>query len=290
MIQTALLFLTEPFQYPFMMRALIIGLLVGCVCSTLSCYMILKGWSLLGDAISHAVLPGIAIAYMLGIPIVIGAFISGLLCVLGIGYVKQQTRVKEDAVIGILFTGFFAVGLILVSRMETDVHLTHILFGSLLGITRAEMLQLAVIAGGTLVVLILKQRDLRLFCFDVDYARSIGLNTTALHLLLLSLLSLTIVASIKTVGIILVIAMLITPGSTAYLLTDRFGYMMVLSAISSLLSTLGGIYVSYYFDTSTAGTIVLIQAFLFGAAFLLGPKYGILWKYHRALNSQSAGS
>ncbi len=289
MIDNCIHFFADPFQYPFMARAMIVGMLVGGVCSTLSCFMILKGWSLLGDAISHAVLPGIAIAYLLGFPILIGAFASGLLCVLGIGYVKQQTRVKEDAVIGILFTGFFAVGLIFVSKMETDVHLTHILFGSLLGISRPEMIQLALIAGGSLLVLLLKQRDLRLFCFDASYARSIGLNVAVLHLLLLSLLSLTIVVSIKTVGIILVIAMLITPGATGYLLTDRFSRMMIYSAATALLSTLFGIYASYYFDTSTSGAIVLCQAFLFALAFLFSPKYGLLIRKNVLVPNRPAG-
>lgn len=269
-------FFTEPFQYPFMVRALIVGLLVGLVCSTLSCFLILKGWSLLGDAVSHAVLPGIALAYFFGLPIILGAFISGLLCVLGIGYVKQQTRVKEDAVIGILFTGFFAVGLILISRLETDIHLTHILFGSLLGITKTEMIQLATISGFTWFILFLKQKDLTLFCFDANYAQSIGLNTTFLNFLLLTLLSLTIVISIKTVGIILVIAMLITPGATAYLLTDRFSRMLFISALTATTSTLAGIYASYYADVSTSGSIVLCQAFLFVVAFLFSPKYGMI--------------
>ncbi len=269
-------FFVDPFQYPFMVRALIVGTLVSVVCATLSCFMILKGWSLLGDAISHAVLPGIGLAYLFGIPLLLGAFVSGLLCVLGIGLVKQQTRVKEDTVIGILFTGFFAVGLILISKIESDVHLMHILFGSLLGITSPEMIQMASIAAGVLLVLLLKQRDLRLFCFDPNYARSIGLNVPALHLLLLSLLALTIVVSLKTSGMILVIAMLITPGATAYLLSDRFGSMMGIAIATSVLSAILGICTSFRLDASTSGLMVLFQSCFFGLAFIFSPKHGLL--------------
>lgn len=267
--------LLVPLQYPFMQRALMVGILVGGVSAVLSCFLILKGWSLLGDAISHGVLPGVAIAYVVGLPVTLGAFFSGLLCVWGIGWVKQQTRVKEDTVIGVLFTGFFAVGLILLSRIESDVHLMHILFGSLLGITAEDLIQLTVIAGGVLAVVLLKQRDLRLFCFDENYARSIGLNTAFLHLLFLSLLALTIVASMKTVGIILVIAMLISPGATAYLISDRFGRMLWIAGITAVLATVGGVYTSFYLDASTSGLIVLFQAAFFLLALVFSPKYGV---------------
>jgi len=277
--------LALPLQFPFMQRALLVGILVGVVGAVLSCFLILKGWSLLGDAISHGVLPGVAIAYVVGLPIALGAFLSGLLCVWGIGWVKQQTRVKEDTVIGILFTGFFAVGLILLSRIESEVHLMHILFGSLLGITPEDLIQLLAIAGLVLAIVLIKQRDLRLFCFDVDYARSIGLNTAGLHLLFLSLLSLTIVASMKTVGIILVIAMLISPGATAYLLSDRFGRMLWIAAGTAVLSTIGGVYTSFYLDASTSGLIVLFQAAFFGLALIFSPKYGVLVQQLRNLRS-----
>jgi manganese transport system permease protein len=269
-------FFIEPFHYSFMVRALIVGISVSVVCAALSCLMILKGWSLLGDAISHAVLPGIAMAYVCGIPLLLGAFLSGLLCVLGIGFVKQQTRVKEDTVIGILFTGFFAVGLILLSKIESEVHLMHILFGSLLGITGAEMAQLMVIAVGVLIVLLIKQRDLKLFCFDPDYARSIGINVRWLHFLLLTLLALTIVVSLKTSGMILVISMLITPGATAYLLTDRFQKMILIAISTSVISTFFGICISFKLDASTSGLVVLFQAALFLLAFLFSPRHGLL--------------
>lgn len=274
-----------PLQFPFMQRALMVGILVGVVGAVLSCFLILKGWSLLGDAISHGVLPGVAIAYVLGLPIAVGAFVSGLLCVWGIGWVKQQTRVKEDTVIGVLFTGFFAVGLILLSRIESDVHLMHILFGSLLGITFEDLKQLLGIAGLVLAVVLIKQRDLRLFCFDVDYAKSIGLNTTILHLLFLSLLALTIVASMKTVGIILVIAMLISPGATAYLLSDRFGRMLWISSATAVLATIGGVYTSFYLDASTSGMIVLFQAAFFLLALFFSPKHGVLISRFGSLRS-----
>lgn len=283
-------FLTEPFQYPFMVRALVIGALVAGVCATLSCFMILRGWSLLGDAISHAVLPGIAVAYLLGWPMLLGAFISGLLCVLGIGIVKQQTRVKEDTVIGILFTGFFASGLILISRIESDVHLMHILFGSLLGISQQDMLQMAIISAVTLGAIALKYRDLKLFCFDPNYARSIGLPVSMLHLLLLSLLSLTIVVSIRTVGIILVIAMLITPGATAYLLTDRFFKMLWISIATAVLSTVVGVYASFYWDASTSGLIVLVQSLLFTMAFLFNPKHGWVRQHFHKRSASLSGA
>lgn len=283
MLDTALNLLITPLQYPFMQRALIVGILVGIVCAVLSCFLILKGWSLLGDAISHGVLPGVALAYLAGIPVLLGAFVSGLLCVLGIGWVKQQTRVKEDTVIGIIFTGFFAVGLILISKIESDVHLMHILFGSLLGISPEDMIQLAAVAGGILVVVLIKQHDLRLFCFDESYARSIGLSVRFLHLLFLCLLSLSIVASMKTVGIILVIAMLISPGATAYLLTDRFGRMLWLSVTMAVLSTLGGVYTSFYLDASTSGLIVLFQAAFFLLALMFSPKYGLVTARFRNL-------
>ncbi len=266
----------EPLQYDFMIKALAMSAVVGLVCAVLSCYMILKGWSLMGDAVSHSVMPGVVFSYILGIPFSIGAFVFGLISVVLIGFVKRQTRLKEDAVIGLIFTAFFALGLIMISRTPSTVDLSHILFGNVLGITNSDMLQTVVIAGITMIAILGLRKDLMLFCFDENHARAIGLNTTFLYYALLSLLALTIVAALQTVGIILVIAMLITPGAIAYLLTDRFNRMMVIASVVSVLSCLIGAYASYHLDASTGGCIVVLQAIIFGFVFVFAPKQGLL--------------
>src|SRR5690606_6144855 len=226
-----------PLQYEFMQKALLMSAVVGLVCAVLSCYLILKGWSLMGDAVSHSVLPGVVLSYVLGLPFGVGAFVFGFLSVLMIGFVKRQTRLKEDAVMGIIFTGLFALGLVLISRTPSTVDLTHILFGNVLGIPNSDVVQTLIIAAVTLTGLLILRKDLLLFCFDENQARAIGLNTTLLYYTLLSLLALTIVAALQTVGIILVIAMLITPGAIGYMLTDRFNRMMVIASIASVLSS-----------------------------------------------------
>jgi manganese transport system permease protein len=236
-----------------MVRALLVSALVGGVCGLLSCYMTLKGWALMGDAVSHAVLPGVVVAYALGLPFSLGAFVFGLGSVAAIGFVKQKSRVKEDTVIGLVFTGFFALGLVLVSKTRSNIDLTHILFGNVLGINAADIVQTLLISLLVLVTLLVFRRDLMLFCFDPTHARSIGINTGVLHYMLLGLLSLAAVAGLQTVGIILVVAMLVTPGATAYLLTDRFDRMTLLAVTSSVLSSLLGVFVSYWTDSSTAG-------------------------------------
>ncbi len=268
--------LLAPFQYEFMIQALLVGALVGAVCAILSCFLVLKGWSLMGDAVSHAVLPGIVLAYLIGLPLAVGAFFSGLLCATATGFIKDHSRVKEDTAMGIVFTGLFAFGLVLFTKIETDVHLNHILFGSLLGISTEDMIQTAIVAGITLVVVLLWRKDLLLFCFDPGHARSIGLNTKRLYYILLSLLAATVVASLQAVGIILVIAMLITPGCTAYLLTDRFHHMLGIATGSAVLSCLSGVYISYFLNGSTAGCIVLFQSMLFVLAMIFAPKHGLL--------------
>jgi len=265
-----------PFQYDFMLVALAVGVLVGTVCAVLSCFLVLKGWSLMGDAISHAVLPGIVLAYLIGAPLPLGAFCSGLFCAVGTGFIKSHSRVKEDTVMGVVFTGMFALGLVLFSKIETDQHLNHILFGSLLGIPRAQLIQTVVIGGVTLAVTLVKRRDLLLFCFDPAHARSIGLDTTVLNYLLLSLVALTIVAALQAVGILLVVAMLVTPGCFGYLLTDRFSRMMLLAVGSAILSGLGGVYVSFFINGSTGACIVLFQSAFFLAALVFAPKRGLL--------------
>jgi len=265
-----------PLSYPFMQRALIVSLLVAAVCAVLSCYLVLKGWSLMGDAISHAVLPGIVVAYILNIPLAIGAFVAGLSCALFTGYLKENSRVKEDTVMGIVFSGMFGFGLVIFTKVETDQHLNHILFGNVLGVTWRDLIETAIVAGGTLIIVLLKWRDLLLYCFDPNHARSIGLPVRVLHYGLLVLLALTIVASLKAVGIILVIAMLIGPGATAYLLTDSFERMLAIAAAVALASAFIGTVVSFHIDGATGACIVLTQALFFATAFLLAPKGGLL--------------
>jgi len=269
-------FLIDPLSYEFMRRALMISSCVGAVCGLLSCYMTLKGWALMGDAVSHAVMPGVVVAYALGLPFSLGAFVFGVGSVALIGYVKQKSRVKEDTVIGLVFTGFFALGLVLVSKIKSNIDLMHILFGSPLGISDSDVRQTLLICLIVVAVLITFRRDFMLYCFDPTHARSIGINTGVLHYLLLSILSLAAVAGLQTVGIILVVAMLITPGATAYLLTDRFDRMTILAVISSVISSLLGVYISYWSDIETGGSIVLVQTTLFLLAFLFAPRYGIL--------------
>jgi manganese transport system permease protein len=259
-----------------MVRALLISATVGGVCGLLSCYMTLKGWALMGDAVSHSVLPGVILAYAIGLPFSVGAFVFGVGSVAMIGFVKQKSRIKEDTVIGLVFTGFFALGLVLVSKTRSNIDLTHILFGNVLGISIADIQQTVLISALVTAVLLLFRRDLLLFCFDPTHARSIGINTGVLHYLLLSVLSLAAVAGLQTVGIILVVAMLVTPGATAYLLTDRFDRMSWLAIGSSIVSSLLGVYTSYWTDSSPAGCIVLVQTGLFVIAFLFAPKHGIL--------------
>lgn len=277
--------LLEPFQHAFMREAFFIAALVAAVCSVLSCYLVLKGWSLMGDAVSHAVLPGIVIAYVVGAPLAVGAFLSGLLCAGATGWIKSHSRLKEDTVMGIAFTGLFALGLVLFTKVESDQHLNHILFGSPLGIERESLWQ-AIIAGGlTLLIVLAKRKDLLLFCFDASQARAVGLNTTFLHYLLLSLLALTIVASLQAVGIILTVAMLITPGCIAYMLTDRFGRMLWIAAASSISSALVGTYASFRLNASPGACIVLAQAGVFIAAMFLAPKHGVIAARRRARRS-----
>jgi manganese/iron transport system permease protein len=269
-------FFTEPLAYDFMQRALLVSLLVAAVCAVLSCYLVLKGWSLMGDAISHAVLPGIVIAFVLGIPLAVGAFVAGLACALFTGYLKDNSRVKEDTVMGIVFSGMFGFGLVLFTKVETDQHLNHILFGNVLGVTSLDLIETAIVAGGTLLIVLAKWRDLLLYCFDPNHARAIGLPVRVLHYGLLILLSLTIVSSIKAVGIILVIAMLIAPGATAYLLTDRFERMLLIAVAVACASAVLGTLISFHINGATGACIVLVQACFFLVAFLFGPKHGLM--------------
>lgn len=273
--------LLEPFQYPFMVDAMIVGTAIGAVCAVLSCYLVLKGWSLMGDAISHAVLPGIVLAYAIGLPLALGAFLSGLFCAVATGYIKANTRVKEDTVMGVVFTGLFAFGLVLFTKIKSDLHLDHILFGNILGLEPGDLRDTLIVAGVTLAVILVRWRDLLLFCFDPAQARAIGLPTTMLYYLLLSLLAVTIVVSLKAVGIILVIAMLVTPGCIGYLLTDRFGRMLAIAVGVAVFSSLAGVYGSFFLNAATGACIVLVQALLFVVAVVFAPKHG-LWSRRRA--------
>jgi len=265
-----------PMSYPFMQRALVVSVMVGAVCAVLSCYLVLKGWSLMGDAISHAVLPGIVLAYVLAIPLAIGAFVAGLCCALLTGYLKENSRVKEDTVMGIVFSGMFGFGLVIFTKVDTDQHLLHILFGNVLGVTVRDLIETAIIAGITLAIVLLRRRDLLLYCFDPNHARAIGLPVRTLHYGLLVLLSLTIVGSLKAVGIILVVAMLVAPGAIAYLLTDSFSRMLAIATVVAVASCAIGTIISFHIDGATGACIVLLQAFVFLLAFLFAPKRGIL--------------
>ncbi len=260
--------ITEPLQYSFMVKAVVVSAVVGATCALLSCFLILKGWSLLGDAISHAVLPGVVVAYIIGIPFSIGACFFALLSVVMIGFVKTKTKIKEDAIMGIVFTTFFAFGLILISRVVSSVDLTHVLFGEVLGISDSSafftIATLLVVA----VVILLFRKMFTIFCFDVAHAESVGLPVKVIHYSFLILLALTITGSLQTVGIILVIAMLITPGSTGFLLTKRFPTMMIIAVAVSVFSSVVGAYGSYYLDISTGGAIVFTQGCIFSAVFI----------------------
>jgi len=268
--------LLQPFEFPFMVDAMIVGVAVGAVCSVLSCFLVLKGWSLMGDAISHAVLPGIVIAYAIGVPLAIGAFASGLLCAVLTGFIKANSRVKEDTVMGVVFTGMFAFGLVIFTKVKSDLHLDHILFGNILGLEEGDLRDTLIVAGLTLAVILALRRDLLLYCFDAGHARTIGLRTGVLYYTLLSLLAVTIVVSLKAVGIILVIAMLVTPGCIGYLLTDRFPRMLLIAGASATGSSFFGVYLSFFINASTGACIVLLQVVIFLLAMFFAPKHGLL--------------
>ena len=265
-----------PFQYEYMVKAILVSGFIGGVCALLSCFVVLKGWSLLGDALSHAVVPGVAVAYIIGIPFSVGAFISGMLAALAMGFIKKRTRIREDAVIGIVYTTFFALGVLLISLFPSNITLSTIVMGNILGIADRDIIQTLIIAGSSLAIILLKWKDLRLFSFDPAQARAIGLNTNALYLLLLTLLALTAIAALQTVGSILIVAMLVTPGAAAYLLTDTFSSMMRLAAAIGSITSASGAYISYFLNGSTGGCIVVLQFLLFLAVLFFAPRHGIL--------------
>lgn len=263
--------LTEPFGYEFMVRALATSLVASVVCALLSCWLVLVGWSLMGDAVSHAVLPGVVLAYIVGVPFAVGAVLFGFLAVGLIGVVRDTSRVKEDAAIGIVFTTMFALGLVLISVTPSHTDLNHIIFGNLLGVSRGDVLQVALLGAVVLTVLLVKRRDFTLYAFDPVHAHAIGLNPRLLGATLLALLALTSVVALQAVGVILVVAMLIIPGATAYLITNRFGVMLLIAPAMSAACAVVGLYCSYYLDTASGGMIVLAQGTVFAAVWLLGP-------------------
>lgn len=256
-------FILEPLQYAFMMKAVVVSVVVGATLAILSCFLILKGWALLGDAISHAVLPGVVIAYIVGIPFGIGAFLAAMLSVVLIGYVKNNTKIKEDAVMGIVFTTFFALGIMLISKVVSSVDLTHVLFGEVLGISNESAWFTSITLALVSLLVLVFRRVFTIFCFDPTHGQVLGMPMTLVHYVFLCLLAIAITGSIQTVGIILVIAMLITPGSTAFLLTKKFSTMLWIAVLASVFSSLVGAYASYYFNVATGGTIVFTQGVIF---------------------------
>ena len=268
--------LLEPFGYAYMTNAIWVSALVGCVCAFLSAFLMLKGWSLIGDALAHAIVPGVAGAYMLGLPFALGAFISGGLAAGAMLFIGQRTGLREDAIIGLIFTSFFGLGLFMVSLNPVAVDIQTITLGNILAISPADTLQLAIIGGVTLVVLTLKWRDLMATFFDETHARSIGLPTNGLRILFFALLAASTVAALQTVGAFLVIAMVVTPGATAYLLADRMSRVIWLAVLSGTSTGAVGAYLSYFLNGATGGVIVLLQTLLFALAFVFAPTHGVL--------------
>jgi manganese/iron transport system permease protein len=268
--------LLAPFTYDYMLKAIWVSALVGGTCAFLSAFLMLKGWSLMGDALAHSIVPGVAGAYLLQLPYAVGAFFAGLLASLGMAFVRQQTRLREDAVIGLVFTSFFAAGLLLVSINPTAVNVQSIVLGNILGISDEDALQVVIISAVTMGVLLVKWKDLMVVFFDENHARSLGLNPAWLKVLFFTLLSAATVAALQTVGACLVIAMVVTPGATAYLLTDRFQTLLALSTAIGTVTSVIGAYLSFFLDGATGGVIVVLQTAVFLAAFLFAPKHGML--------------
>ncbi|MEL6288103.1 MAG: metal ABC transporter permease [Pseudomonadota bacterium] len=252
-----------PFSYPFMVKALVVALAVACVSAVLSCYLILKGWALMGDAVSHAVFPGLVLAAIFGVPLLIGAFLAGLFSAVATGYLDANSRVREDTVMGVVFSGMFALGIVLFTQFDVDQHIDHILFGNLLGLNTRDIVETLLISAVTLGLVLARRRDLMLYCFDPQHAKAIGLPVGLLHYGLLSVLSLAIVASLKAVGIILVIAMLIGPGATGFMVARRFDAMLLVAVASAVGASVFGLLVSFHVDSATGPTIVLLQAAFF---------------------------
>ncbi len=280
--------LLEPFSYNYMATAIWVSALVGAVCAFLSAYLMLKGWSLIGDALSHSVVPGVAGAYMLGLPYSLGAFISGGLAAAAMLFISQRSSLRNDAVIGLVFTGFFGLGLFLVSLSPTSVNVNTIIFGNILAVSPTDAMQLVLIAGVTLLLLVIYWKDIMVVFFDESHARSIGMHTNAIKIMFFTLLSASTVAALQTVGAFLVIAMVVTPGATAYLLTDRFPKLIVISILIGSISSAVGAYLSFFLNGATGGIIVLLQTLIFLLAFIFAPKHGVLANKRRAREKQHA--
>ena len=268
--------LLEPFGYEYMNKAIILSTATGAICAFLSAYLMLKGWSLIGDALSHAVVPGVAIAYAFSLPYAVGAFFSGILAAISILWIKSISKIKEDAVIGFIFSTFFALGLLIISLNPTSVNVQNIILGNILGIADEDITQIAIIIGVCLVLLLLFWKDLILIFFDETQAITVGLSPVFYKVLFFTLLSACVVAALQTVGAILVIAMVITPGATAYLLTDKFNRLLIIAVLLGAGTSAVGVYLSYYLDGATGGVIVCLQTLLFLLAFLFAPKYGLV--------------
>ncbi len=276
--------LLEPFSYSYMFNAMWVSALVGAVCAFLSAYLMLKGWSLIGDALSHSIVPGVAGAYMLGLPFSVGAIFAGALASMTMLFLNQRTKLREDAIIGLIFTSFFGLGLFMISLSPTSVNVQTIVLGNILAISPADTLQLVIVGGLSLAILCLKWKDFMVTFFDENHARSMGLNTFFLKVLFFTLLSVSTVAALQTVGAFLVIALVVTPGATAYLLTDRFSRLIIISVVIGAASCFFGTYISYFLDGATGGIIIVLQTLLFICAFYFAPKYGLLSARRAARN------
>ncbi|EKE7540768.1 iron/manganese ABC transporter permease subunit SitC [Salmonella enterica] len=274
--------LVEPFGYQYMLNAMWVSAMVGGLCAFLSCYLMLKGWSLIGDALSHSIVPGVAGAWMLGLPFSLGAFLSGGLAAGSMLFLNQRSRLKEDAIIGLIFSSFFGVGLFMVSLNPMSVNIQTIILGNVLAIAPADIAQLAIIGAVSLTILLLKWKDLMIVFFDETHARSIGLNPGRLKLLFFTLLSVSTVAALQTVGAFLVICLVVTPGATAWLLTDRFPRLLMIAVVIGSLTSFLGAWLSYWLDGATGGIIVVMQTLLFITAFIFAPKHGLLANRRRA--------
>ncbi|EGV8321803.1 iron/manganese ABC transporter permease subunit SitC [Salmonella enterica] len=274
--------LVEPFGYQYMLNAMWVSAMVGGLCAFLSCYLMLKGWSLIGDALSHSIVPGVAGAWMLGLPFSLGAFLSGGLAAGSMLFLNQRSRLKEDAIIGLIFSSFFGVGLFMVSLNPMSVNIQTIILGNVLAIAPADIAQLAIIGAVSLTILLLKWKDLMVVFFDETHARSIGLNPGRLKLLFFTLLSVSTVAALQTVGTFLVICLVVTPGATAWLLTDRFPRLLMIAVVIGSLTSFLGAWLSYWLDGATGGIIVVMQTLLFITAFIFAPKHGLLANRRRA--------
>ena len=282
--------LLEPFSYSYMVNAMWVSALVGAVCAFLSAFLMLKGWSLIGDALSHSIVPGVAGAYMLGLPFSVGAFFAGALAAGAMLFLQERTKLKEDAVIGLIFTSFFGLGLFMVSLSPTSVNVQTIVLGNILAISPADTLQLAIIGFVSLALLLVFWKDLMVTFFDESHARSIGLKPTALKVMFFTLLAASTVAALQTVGAFLVIAMVVTPGATAYLLTDRFPRLIALSVAIGATTCFVGAYASYFLDGATGGIIVVLQTLIFLLAFVFAPKHGVLAARRQAAEALKEGA